>query len=150
SPGTIGEMNVAIDLPWHFEEWDEGHAIFEPLSDPQHGDLRRLRFAAYTRIVPSADAAVVARFNTGDPALLETKQGMSRVLWVTTWCGGEWSDWGVSRLFLPLVHQMLGYEVGLADGGRVRMHLVDAENEAGANTGAPPVGQSSQRLRTPG
>ncbi|HVW00318.1 MAG TPA: hypothetical protein VHB77_08260, partial [Planctomycetaceae bacterium] len=146
-PGAIGEMNIAIDLPWHFDEWDEAHPILEPLSDPQHGDLRRLRFAACNRIVPSPGTAVLARFNTGDPALLETKLGAGRVLWITTSCGGEWSDWGVSRLFLPLVHQMLGYEVGLADGGRIRIHLVDAEDKDDAqNTAA----LADSQLRTPG
>ena len=46
--GDIGEARVTNDLPWRLNQWDETHPIFEPLSDPQHGDLRRLIFAAYT------------------------------------------------------------------------------------------------------
>ncbi|MEK6257424.1 MAG: BatA domain-containing protein [Planctomycetota bacterium] len=127
SVGEIGETKVAIDLPWRLNQWDESHPIFEPLSDPQHGDLRRLIFAAYSKLTPSADASVLAQFSTGDPAVLERRVGEGTVLWVTTSCGRDWSDWCRSRLFLPTVHQLLGYEVGLTSGGRVRTRLVDAE-----------------------
>ncbi len=125
--GGIGEPNVAIDLPWRLNRWDETHPIFEPLSDPQHGDLRRLIFAAYTKLTPTGDATVLAQFNTGEPAVLERRVGAGTVLWVTSSCGRDWSDWCRSRLFLPTVHQLLGYEVGLTSGGRIRSRLVDAE-----------------------
>jgi hypothetical protein len=148
--GQIGELNTAVDLPWTFDKWDESHPIFEPLNDPQHGDLRRLKFAAYTRIEPAPGVNVLARFNSGDPALLEKKLGDGRVLWVSTSCGSEWSDWSVSRLFLPLVHQMLGYEVGLADGGRVRMHLIDADADAGPNSAGAASETSTPATLLPG
>ena len=125
--GEIGDTKVTSDLPWRLNQWDEAHPIFEPLSDPQHGDLRRLIFAAYTKLTPSADATVLAQFSTGDAAVLERRVGEGTTLWVTTSCGRDWSDWCRSRLFLPTVHQLLGYEVGLTTGGRVRTRLVDAE-----------------------
>ena len=125
--GEIGDIKVTTDLPWRLNQWDEAHPIFEPLSDPQHGDLRRLIFAAYTKLTPSTDATVLAQFSTGDAAVVERRVGDGKVLWVTSSCGRDWSDWCRSRLFLPTVHQMLGYEVGLTSGGRVRSRLVDAE-----------------------
>ncbi len=125
--GEIGDTKVTNDLPWRLTQWDDKHPIFEPLSDPQHGDLRRLIFAAYTKLTPSADANVLAQFSTGDPAVLERRVGDGTMLWVTTSCGRDWSDWCRSRLFLPTVHQLLGYEVGLTSGGRVRSRLVDTE-----------------------
>jgi len=124
TPGTIGEMKIAVDLPWRWQKWDERHPIFQPLSDPQHGDLRRWIFAAYTDVVPADDASVLAEFSTGSPAVLERTVGSGSVLWVTASCGREWSDWCQSPLFLPLVHQLLGYQVGLTSGGRVRPRLV--------------------------
>jgi hypothetical protein len=127
SVGTIGEPKVTVDLPWRLTKWDESHPVFQPLSDPQHGDLRRLIFAAYTLVTPSNDATVLAEFGTGDPAVVERRVGDGTVLWVTVSCGRDWSDWSRGRLFLPLVHQLLGYEVGLTQGGRVRTRLVDAE-----------------------
>ena len=125
--GEIGTTKVTNDLPWRIKDFDGKHPVFEPLSDPQHGDLRRLIFAAYTKVTPASDATVLAQFSTGDPAVVERRIGVGTMLWVTTSCGRDWSDWCRSRLFLPTVHQLLGYEVGLATGGRVRARLVDAE-----------------------
>ncbi len=130
--GEIGDIKVTTDLPWRLNQWDESHPIFEPLSDPQHGDLRRLIFAAYTKVTPSSDAAVLAQFSTGDAAVVERRVGDGKVLWVTSSCGRDWSDWCRSRLFLPTVHQMLGYEVGLTSGGRVRSRLVDEQGSRAA------------------
>jgi hypothetical protein len=130
SAGEIGEINVTNDLPWRLNKWDAKHPVFEPLSDPQHGDLRRLVFAAYTKVIPAKDASVLAQFSTNAPAVLERRVGNGTVLWVTTSCGREWSDWCRSQLFLPTVHQLLGYEVGLTAGGRVRMRLIDMESRS--------------------
>jgi hypothetical protein len=125
--GTIGETHVTRDLPWRIASWDEKHEIFAPLNDPQYGDLRRLIFAAYTKIAPAADARILASFSTGDPLIVERAVGEGSVLWVTTSCGREWGDWTRSRLYLPVVHQLLGDLVGLTAGGRVRSHLADVE-----------------------
>lgn len=127
SVGEIGDVKVTSDLPWRIKEFDSRHPVFEPLSDPQHGDLRRLIFAAYTKVTPRPDAKVLAQFSTGDAAVIERHIGVGTALWVTTSCGRDWSDWYRSRLFLPIVHQLLGYEVGMTTGGRVRTRLVDAE-----------------------
>ncbi len=123
--GEIGEPHVTRDLPWRLASWDDKHPIFQPLSDPQYGDLRRLMFAAYTPINPSSDAKVLAEFNTHGAAVIERPVGQGTLLWVTTPCGRDWSDWCGSRLFLPMVHQLLGYEVGLSAGGRIRSQSID-------------------------
>lgn len=127
---TVGQIEspvVTQDLPWRIGQWNAEHPVFEPLSDPQHGDLRRWIFAAYTRIQPDDGTEVIAQFRTGDPAVLEKRLGAGTVLWVTTSCGRAWGDWCTSRLFLPIVHQLLAHEVGLALGGRVRSRLIDAD-----------------------
>ncbi len=146
--GEIGETKITNDLPWRLTQWDEKHPIFEPLSDPQHGDLRRLIFAAYTKLTPSADATVLARFNTDDPAIVERRVGEGTMLWVSTSCGRDWSDWCRSRLFLPTVHQLLGYEVGLTAGGRVRTRLVDAGRGQGAEVRGQSGGDQTSRPLT--
>lgn len=133
--GEIGDIKVTNDLPWRIKEFDGKHPVFEPLSDPQHGDLRRLIFAAYTKVTPASDANVLAQFSTGDAAVIERRVGNGTAMWVTTSCGRDWSDWCRSRLFLPTVHQLLGHEVGLATGGRVRTRLVDAEVSSQSGSG---------------
>jgi hypothetical protein len=124
--GEIGAVVRAHDLPHRFDRWDEAHPLFEPFNDPQHGDLRRFAFSACTRIVPAPDATVVAWFRGDRPALLEKRLGKGRVLWFTSACDREWSDWTRSRLYLPVVHQMLGYLAGLTGGGPVRDVLIDS------------------------
>jgi hypothetical protein len=118
--GKIGGIARAEALPWRFEDWDRMHPAMEPFGDPQNGDLRRPAFQAYTRIQPDADAKVVARFRGGEPAVLEKKLGAGRILWVTTACNLDWGDWPRSRLYVPMVHQMLGYLGHLTEGGLVR------------------------------
>jgi hypothetical protein len=126
---TVGEIvgsQRSHDLPWRLQDWQAEHSIFEPFNDPQHGDLMRLSFAAYTQIIPNEHTQVLAEFRDGRPALLERRQGAGRVLWFASSCGRQWSDWPRSRLYLPLVHQMLGYLTGLTEGGPVRNVRIEA------------------------
>ncbi len=148
--GDVGETKVAIDLPWRFQRWEESHPIYQSLSDPQHGDLRRMAFAAYTPIKPHENARVIAEFDTGDPAVIEQSVGKGVVLWVTTSCGRDWSDWCQTSLYLPLMHQWLGYEVGLTAGGRVRQETLDAETGAalGAFGETPAAADFAAKPRT--
>ena len=126
-PGQIGSIVRADALEWRLVEYETEHPVFSPFSDPQYGDLRRPAFHAYTRIRPSAEAKILARFRGGDPAVLEKKLGSGKVLWVATTCGLGWSDWPRSKLFLPMIHQMLGYLSGLTEGGPVRVSSLDRQ-----------------------
>ncbi|MDA1054062.1 MAG: BatA domain-containing protein [Planctomycetota bacterium] len=133
TPGTFVDIKQADDLPFRMQEWDEQHSIFGPFNDPQHGDLRRLAFQAYTKIEPSPQASVLASFRGGDPLLLEVTKGQGRALWFTSSCDRQWSDWPRSRLYLPLVHQMLGHLTGLNEGGPVRALTIDASSGLAAD-----------------
>ena len=128
--GTVGGSRRSNDLPVRLRGWDEKHPVFTPFNDPQHGDLRRLSFYAYTRIEPAADARVLAELRTGDPVLIERRHGKGKVLWFASAADRQWGDWTRSRLFLPLVHQTLGYLSGLAEGGPVRETLFDGTGTA--------------------
>jgi hypothetical protein len=120
-------MGIArsTELPFRWQRWDEQHPLLEPFRDPQFGDLRRLAFDAHTIIKPASTAAVHAEFRGGAPALLEHNVGEGRVLWFTSSCGRSWSDWPRSRLYVPLVHQMLADLAGLTGGGPVRNVILD-------------------------
>jgi hypothetical protein len=125
-------------LPWRLDGWDADHPIFAPFNDPQYGDLRRLAFRVRTQVKPPRDARVLAWFRGGEPALIERKLGGGKVLWFLSACDRDWSDWPRSRLYLPMVHQMLGYLAGLTEGGPVRNVLLDAA-PAGAARPVPGV-----------
>jgi hypothetical protein len=120
SIGQVTGTEPATSLPWRIQSWEREHPVFRPFDDPEYGDLRRLAFRAYTRIEPSQGTRVLARFRDGGPAVLEREHGRGKVLWFASACDRQWSDWPRSRLFVPMVHQMLGYLTGLAEGGPVR------------------------------
>jgi hypothetical protein len=126
-PGRIAGIERSRDLPFRWQSWTDAHPLFEPFRDPQFGDLRRLAFTAYTRIEPDPQVTVLARYRDDAPALLDRRVGEGRVLWFTSSADRSWGDWPRSRLYVPLVHQMLGDLAGLTGGGPVRAVTLDAD-----------------------
>jgi hypothetical protein len=106
-PATV-EGSVGPDL-FRFASWDREHPIFRPLSDPQQGDLRRIAFHHITRLKPLAEAKVLASAETGDPLIVEGRVGEGKVVVVASAADRDWSDWPQSRLYVPLIHQLVGY-----------------------------------------
>ena len=128
--GQIGGIQHAVDLPLRLATWDSKHPIFAAFSDPQLGDLARLSFTACTKITPDKDAQVLAKFKDGTPAVIEKKLGKGSVVWFASTADRRWSDWTRSRLYLPLVYQLLGHQSGLSAGGRVRDEILEAQATA--------------------
>ncbi len=118
--GRSAGPRPASALPWRLGDWDREHPLLQPFDDPQYDNLQRLAFRDFTEIEPAEGTKVLARFQDGSPALLERPLGRGKVLWFASTCDRDWSDWPRSRLFVPLVHQMLGYLVGLTEGGPIR------------------------------
>jgi hypothetical protein len=133
--GPIGGIENAVDLPLRLATWDSKHPIFAAFSDPQLGDLARLSFTSCTKIVPAAGTKVLAKYKSGTPAVLEKKLGKGSVVWFTSTADRRWSDWTRSRLYLPLVYQLLGHQSGLSAGGRLRQEVLEA--------GGPPITAST-------
>lgn len=125
TPGKIAGVHAATDLPLRLQSWELKHPIFAPFADPQLGDLRRLAFSACLDVAPAEDAAVLASFRGGKPAFIERKRGKGALIWFTSSADRQWSDWPRSRLYLPLVYQLLGYQTGLTAGGRVRSAVLE-------------------------
>jgi hypothetical protein len=106
-PGTLqGTSEAGL---FRFQTWDKDHPIFRPLSDPQQGDLRRMVFRKITRVKPAADATILATAAGGEPLLLEKSVGRGTVVLFASAIDRDWGDWPQSRLFVPLVHQIVGY-----------------------------------------
>jgi hypothetical protein len=114
--------NAEPGLFW-FATWEKDHPLFRALSDPQHGDLRRLEFFRINRLKPSegSDARVLAASAHGEPLLFESTYGHGKVLVFPLAADRDWGDWPIQRLYLPLVHQVLGYLTGrLAESGHIQ------------------------------
>jgi hypothetical protein len=88
--------------------WSKNHPFFRALSDPQHGDLRRLVFRRITQLKPDPEARVLAATSAGEPLFLEANLGAGIVVVCAIAADRDWGDWPVNRLFLPLIHQVVG------------------------------------------
>jgi hypothetical protein len=120
SVGEITGTHAARDVPFRIVEFARDHAMLRPFADPQHGDLHRLTFSGCTRVTPGDGVRMLARFRDGTPLLLERQTGPSRVVWCAASVGREHGEWSRSRLFLPLVHQLVRGAAGQAGAGPVR------------------------------
>jgi hypothetical protein len=112
--------HVARDVPFRIGALAGDHAMLAPFADPQHGDLRRLTFSGCTGVVPAEGVRVLAHFRDGTPLLLERQSGPARVVWCAASAGREHGEWSRSRLFLPVVHQLVRGAAGQAGAGPVR------------------------------
>jgi hypothetical protein len=116
--------------PARFDTWDSQHPIFRPLSDPQQGDLRRISFRQITRLKPEPSARVLAAAQNGAPFLIESKRQRGTILVFASSADRDWSDWPQSRLYVPLIHQLVGYlSQRLPENQRVRKAAVGPGSE---------------------
>jgi hypothetical protein len=129
--GTMVGIETDKMNPWRLDSWEVEHPIFRLFRNPEHGDLRRPAFREITQIQADPKARIVARFRGGAPALVEAEPERGRILWFASACDRDWSDWPRSRLFVPMIHQMMTYLAGRPAGGRVRQDLADDAHAPG-------------------
>jgi hypothetical protein len=89
-----------------------GHPIFELFRAPRSGDFSAAQFFGYRSVVVNRERAdapseVLARFDTGAPALLERAVGDGRVMLWTSTLDLAWSDLPLKPVFLPFVHRVV-------------------------------------------
>ena len=83
------------------------HPIFEVFQES--GRLAAAHVIGYFRSEAASTATVLARFEDGSPALLESRTGKGRVLLFTSSLGPSWNDLPLTPLYLPFIHQMVRY-----------------------------------------
>jgi hypothetical protein len=109
---TLGEQS---DLRGSYVTLGEtpDHPIFAPFR--QSGRPPTGRIIGYRQVALAQDAAgggrIIARFDDGAPALIETERGRGRVLLLTTTLDTTWNDLPLKPAFLPLLRQMTRYLV---------------------------------------
>ena len=86
---------------------DYSHPVFEVFGAPRSGDVTTARFFRFRPVEPSSEATVVARFDDGNPALIERRVGAGRVLlWAST-IDTFWNDLAKKPVYLPFIHRMV-------------------------------------------
>ncbi|HYK22216.1 MAG TPA: VWA domain-containing protein, partial [Pyrinomonadaceae bacterium] len=111
------------------------HPIFEVFQES--GRLASANVIGYFRSEPRANAAVLARFEDGSPALVESRTGKGRVLLFTSSLGPSWNDLPLTPLYLPFIHQMVRYAAAREENSWHR--LGQTFTVVKEKSGAPPV-----------
>jgi hypothetical protein len=107
--------------------WQQDHPIFRPFDQPEHGDLRTLRFDRICRLVPDQDGRELAVVEGSFPLVVESRVGRGRCVLLAVPADNQWGDWAIQRLYLPLIHQLMGYLTDrLPESGRVRLEPADS------------------------
>jgi hypothetical protein len=107
-PGLPGDPIDRTTAPSRLSGLEYSHPVFELFRAPRSGDFSAARFYGY-RTTQQPSGQVLARYEDGNPALLERKVGAGRVLLWTSTLDLEWNDMAVKPVFLPFVHTVVKY-----------------------------------------
>ncbi len=101
-----------------FAEIDFKHPLFSPFADPRFSDFTKIHIWKYRKLDVAAvpGARVLARFDSGDPAILEAPLGQGRLVVLTTGWQPDDSQLAVSSKFVPLLWSLLELGGGVATG----------------------------------
>src|SRR5262249_56578401 len=86
---------------------DGRHPVFDGFGD-NSAALGLVKFQRAARIGGSA-CQTVARFTTGDAALIECPAGDGRALVIASDLDRRWNDFPLHASFLPFVHEVVAY-----------------------------------------
>ena len=71
--------------------------------------------------MPDPEARVLATAQSGEPLVIERASGQGRCVFFAFPADNAWGEWAIHRLYVPLVHQLLGYLTDrLPETSRVR------------------------------
>lgn len=104
-------------------EIDFSHPLFSPFATPPYSDFTKIHFwqswklSLREPVEGSPSLTVVARFDNGDPALLEERVGRGRILTLGTgWTPGQ-SQLALSSKFVGLMGTLLDLSLGSTVNG---------------------------------
>jgi hypothetical protein len=155
-PAAIGQtVDRTRGAPARLSGMDYGHAVFEPFRAPRSGDFSTSRFYSYRALAAAKDATVLARFDTGEPALVERAAGRGKVVVFASTLDLAWNDLALKPMFLPFVHQLGRHLSGFKEQpawltiGQV-LDVDAAEIAAGATAAATVRAAAGRTVLTPG
>jgi hypothetical protein len=106
-PGVVGSPVDRTGRGGSLGFVDYSHPVFELFSAPRSGDVTSARFFRYRPLEPVDSAVVLARFDDGNPALVERRIGEGRVLFWASTLDNFWNDLALKPVYLPFVHRVV-------------------------------------------
>jgi hypothetical protein len=124
-------------------EIDFQHPLFAPFADPRYSDFTKIHFWKYRKLDAAAvpGARILAKFDTGEPALAEVPMEKGRLYILTSGWQPEDSQLAVSSKFVPLLWSLLEQSGGVT---------TFATQFAVGDPVALPTGRSATAVRAPG
>ncbi|QDU41526.1 hypothetical protein Mal4_58940 [Maioricimonas rarisocia] len=142
-PMPVTEADVADYVM--LTDIDFGHPVLAPFGDPRYSDFTKLHFWRH-RVIdlqPFEEARVLARFETGEPAIAEIPVGRGRMFVFASGWQPEDSQLAVWSKFVPLMNLLLEYGSGRSDA--VRQYEVGETIDLAGLAGGRPL----THVRTP-
>jgi hypothetical protein len=95
---------------------DFKHPLFAPFADPRYSDFTKIHVWKYRKFDASTlpEARMLARFDNGDPAVVEIPMGRGRLFVLAAGWHPEDSQLAVSSKFVPLMWSLLELGGGIA------------------------------------
>ncbi len=100
------------DLPAIIQQGQFNHPALELFNNPQNGKLSDGQIKVWYRMnsmADSEDTTVLARFDSGDPFLIEKRIEAGRVIQVATTADPDWNNLPARPFFLPLMQRLVTY-----------------------------------------
>ncbi len=88
------------------------HPIFRLLGRPYSGVFSSAKFYAHAKLLPGAEAEILASFDNGDPALVSVNAGKGRVVIFASSADDSSNDFPLKPLYAPFWQQVMRYLEG--------------------------------------
>ncbi len=118
-------------------EIDFRHPLFAPFADPRFSDFTKIHFWRHRQLDAAAvpGARILAKFDSGSPAVLEVPVGKGRVMVLTSGWQPEDSQLALSSKFVPLLYSLI--ELGGDGAAPATQATVGDRVPLAAMSGAP-------------
>lgn len=107
APSVAGE--AASERLRALAQADVRHPVFQTFAGPSSLALVRFKRVATLR---AAECATLARFTSGEAALVDCEPGEGRALILASDFNNEWNDFPLHATFVPFMHEALQYLAG--------------------------------------
>lgn len=112
--GSVVSEEIATSRYAMLGEINFEHPLFSPFADPRFSDFTKIHFWKHRRVDTAsiAGARVLARFDNGNPALIEVPVGKGILLALTSGWHPADSQFALSSKFVPLLYSILEQSAG--------------------------------------